>query len=119
MCLDLGSFLGSGEFLKCVRSCLGGGVLTRSVLVVLLRKSSVAVMFFCRYVVDAHEIETEGDETTEKATSVTEQDVSIMKNRQECPLQQGKYEILELAFCETPRRTEGTETHANFPLLQT
>ena len=70
-------------------------------------------MFFCRYVVDAHEIETEGDETTEKATSVTEQDVSIMKNRQECPLQQSKYEILELAFCETPRRTEGTETHAN------
>ena len=71
-------------------------------------------MFFCRYVVHAHEIETEGDETTEKATSVTEQDVSIMKNRQECPLQQSKYEILELAFCETPRRTEGTETHANF-----
>ena len=70
-------------------------------------------MFFCRYVVDAHEIETEGDETTEKATSVTEQDVSIMKNRQECPLQQSKYEILELAFCETLRRTEGTETHAD------
>ena len=70
-------------------------------------------MFFCRCVVHAHEIETEGDETTEKATSVTEQDVSIMKNRQKCPLRQSKYEILELAFCETPRRTEGTETHAN------
>ena len=90
MRLDLGSCK------KFVRSCHGSGVLTRSVLVVFLRKSSVAMMFFCRYVVDAHEIETEGDETTEKATSATEQDVSIMKNRQECPLQQGKYEIFEL-----------------------
>ena len=78
MRLDIGSFVSSREFYKCVRSCLGSGVLTHSVSVVLLRKSSDAVMFFCRYVEPVHAIETEGVETTEEVTSVTEQDVSIM-----------------------------------------